>query len=218
VVSVERTCKAAGLDWDKFRQDLLDSLEFCSAKGVEREFWTGQLAQAGGGGCTDNQPASNPIDPNIYLADAANTTTLNGGTAVKPGEALALLENALANCGCGGPGVIHATRGTAAILRAWRDEEYNVLRTFAGSLLIAGAGYPGTGPGGAAPAANKVWMYGSGSVQVRLGDKHFTPDTRSEATDRKTNEVTGRADRAAAVTTDGCCVFAVLVDLSQDYS
>ena len=218
MVTVERECSAVGLDWDKFREDLMDSLEFCTAKGVEREFWTGELAQAGGGGCGSNQPASNPIDPNVYLADSANTTTLNGGTAVKPLEALALLENALADCGCGGPGVIHATRGTAAILKAWRDEEYGVLRTFAGSLLIAGAGYPGTGPGGSAAGANKVWMYGTGPVQVRLGDKHFSPDTRSEAMNRKTNAVTGLADRAAAVTTDGCCIFAVLVDLSEDYS
>jgi len=84
-----------------------------------------------------------------------------------------------------------------------------------GDHIISGTGYPGTGPGGAAPAAGSAWAYATGPIQVRVGDTQVFPETLPEAMDRIHNKIEYRAERFAAANFDPCCHFAVLVDIAD---
>lgn len=197
-----------GLDYEEYARK---RLEACQQKSIEREFWTGELAK--------QEDAANGADawPNRYLASTnATDVTPTAGTPVKPKYGLALLEQALADCGCGVLGTIHTTRGTASALGLAGADA--TLMTTLGNRVIAGSGYTGTGPNGSAPAGTAAWMYATGPLTVRLGSVNATPDTRAQSVNTSNNSVKVYADRAAAVTWDTCCHFAVLVDLALDYS
>jgi len=187
-------------------------LELCQNKAAEAELWTGALAKQ-----DDTRDAEGLPNPNRYLASPdAEDVTPTTGTAVKPAYGLALLEEAIGQCGCGSTGYIHATRAVGSTLPV--RVEGDTLVTKLGNYVIAGTGYTGTGPDGSEPTGSQVWMYATGQITARVGDISVTPDTLSEATNTRNNTVTVTASRDAAVTWDGCCHYAVLVDLSLDYS
>jgi hypothetical protein len=82
--------------------------------------------------------------------------------------------------------------------------------------VVVGAGYPGTGPFGQPdPGPDEAWAFATGMVDIRLGDPMIYPEEFWQALDRATNTVTFRGEQFAAVTHDGCCSFAVLIDLSR---
>lgn len=174
-----------------------------SQKGLEHELWTGGLAAAAG---YDNR----------FLASGAAVTdiTPTPGTPVKIRYGLALLEGALGDCGLGAPGVIHMRREVASPLGLKADD--GQLKTNLGNLVVAGAGYPGTGPDGTAPATG-TWIYATGPVFWWLGDATIYPDNISQAVLISRNSVQWLGERPAAVAFDGCCIFAVHVDLQLDY-
>jgi hypothetical protein len=101
---------------------------------------------------------------------------------------------------------------------------HRVLSTLTrGTLIIAGAGYPGTGPataGHMTPETNHVWAFGTSVVNYRLGKIRTYPDSEtmgrdlSEGTNRQSNTVEYRAERKAAAVFDPCCVVAVYIDLT----
>lgn len=206
-VQAEYECSTFGFNANNYQEKARAALKLCESKLIEREFWTGALAQ------------QDPENDNRYLASStAVDVTPTPGTAIKPMFALALLEQALADCGCGAEGVVHMTRGTASALEKNLQPERDYLLTRLGTLAIAGSGYTGSGPNGVHPGGTKAWMYATGPVSVLTGESIVVPATLSEATNISNNSISMRAENFAAVGWDGCCQFAVLVDLSLDYS
>ena len=124
----------------------------------EQALWTGQ------GG---NHPR---------LADPA-TVVLGGGSAVPLTIGVGLLEEYLVTA-YAGVGALHAPRRVAASAAAVRlvDRDGARLVTTVGTPVVFGH-YPGTGPGGTAPAAGTVWLYATGQVLVRRGDVQVSDET-----------------------------------------
>lgn len=214
VLEVPFTCTTySRMTWDEYRRLALENLELGESKALEAEFWSG---------------AKNPSNPSlVHSTPNDDAHILNPGgaaapVAVNPTFALMLLAQALANCGTGAQGMIHAT---AALAERWSGQyeisptgqavDNKVLITRGrGDIIVDGAGYPGTGPfGQPPPAPNEAWAYATGIVNVRLGEPQLYPETLAEALDRATNTVTVRAEVSAAAVWNLCCTFAVLVDL-----
>lgn len=208
IVEVPYTCSTFGWEEEDYQGKALRALERGKSKAIECEFWTG---------------AHNPLNPSLVRGTPNDDDhVLNPGgaatpTAVSPGIALMLLAQALANCGSGGRGMIHAT---PALAERWASfltigTEDGLLVTLSrGDIVVSGTGYPGTGPlGQPPPGPNEAWAYATGIVDIRLGDPELIPDNLEEAIERSTNTVTFRGECTAAAADDLCCRFAVLVDL-----
>jgi len=210
-------CSTFGIDARDDWQIARTFMEAAQQKAIEYELWTGELSKQQAALWGDPAQHNGESFPNRWLASSgAKDVTPTPGTAVKAKFGLALLEDALGDCGAGIKGTIHATRGVASALGL--KDKNGALRTTLGNSVIAGAGYDGRGPTGAQPPGTSVWLYATGPVSVRLGDIVSTPDRRNQAVDIRNNAVQVYASRPAAVTWDSCCHFAVLVDLSLDYS
>jgi len=176
------------------------------SKAIEGEFWTGTQAIASN--WTNNR----------YLTDGTAVTVTGG--ANDPEDALACLEQALADCGNGARGMIHCTKTTLVHWSALHliIHQGDLITTDNGTIVVAGSGYDGSGPTGTAASSGSVWAYAtSGIVEVRLGQIYLTPDpadpdAMAQATDRSLNLVNWRASRPAAATWDGCCLFAAEIN------
>lgn len=164
---------------------------------VEREFWSGALR------------ADNP-----HLAQTTGTTILNSGTAVSPLQALARLEQAIADAG--GNGVIHLRPAVFSLLTAWDvinvDLTRGVARTRLGTIVIPGVGYTGSKPDGTAPTNTVDTAYATGPVDVRRSEVEILPQSMSEATDRRQNLTTFRAERYVLITWDQRIHVSVNID------
>jgi hypothetical protein len=184
---------------------------------VERAFWTGL---AGG------QPVVYPhlaataqvLDvTGIVLQTAATNVAVTGvGSVSVTGDllnietALGLLEAALANC-YGGVGVIHVPQLLVPTLDAWGiiRQQGAVMKTLNGNKVAIGAGYPGSGPDGAARSGNSCWMYATGNVFGFRSDVRVrAPDSSAASLDRATNTRKMIAERTYVIGWD-CCLFAV---------
>lgn len=216
IVEAPYECSTFGmgeLDGSDFRQRAIDRLAIGAGQAVEEEFWTG---------------AKNPNNPNLrYWTPNDDDHVINDGgaaspTAVSPSVGLSMLEAALSRCGSGARGAIHGSVDVISRIssdKLWRDGEGNLLTAVRGDRVIAGSGYGFGGPFGQDdPEDGHAWLFATGAVQVRLGDVMVYPDSIAEALDRGTNTVTFRAEQMAAVTHDGCCMFAVYVELDQAVS
>lgn len=171
---------------------------------IEEIFWTGTTSvgeispslQGGNDSCGDP-----PVD-----------LTPDSG-ALSPVAAIAALESNIADCIPGGLGTIHVNFGVLPYLAAntllvEKDGKYY---TPSGQLIIAGAGYPGSGPGNVAAAAGESWIFATGPVSVFHSDVFFTSST-IEAVDRSLNNVTVYAEQTYSVVWE-CCLFGVRVSL-----
>lgn len=211
-VQTSFSCSTMSRTPAEIEQIARDRIDACVQKAVEHEFWSGALAKAAAEEYTGDGEY-----PNRYLASTgAVDVTPTLGTAVKTKYGLALLEGALARCGCGIKGTIHTTREVASALSPKNEDEK--LLTPLGNLIIAGPGYDGTGPDGEQPTGSQVWMYATGPVTVRLGPVETVPDRPNQAVNIANNEATYLVEQVAAVTWNSCCHYAVLVDLSLDYA
>lgn len=213
VVEVPYTCSTWGFQENAYEARALRQLDAGLSKAIEREFWTGE---------------KNLSNMNLtYWTPNDDAHVLNPGgaaapVAVDPATGLVLLEAALAACYTGAMGMLHAPTAVAERWAAYyfidADEEGSdhMLRTRSREdIVIVGAGYPGTGPFGQPdPDDGEMWAFATGMVDVRLGEPMIYPETFSEALDRATNTVTFRGEQVAAANWDGCCSFAVLIDLS----
>lgn len=212
IVEVPFTCSTWAFQVNEYAEKALRQLDAGLGKAIETEFWTG---------------ANNPANPNLtYWTPWDNEHIVNPGgadapIAVNAAQAVALLEAALAGCATGSKGMIHANPYIVERLAQWYliDDDHvgeinRLVTRGRRDIVVSGAGYPLTGPAGA-PTLNEGegWMFATGMVDVRLGEPMVLPDTMAEALDRRTNTVTYRGERVAAATHDGCCTFAVLVDL-----
>jgi len=223
VLNVPVTCSSFGWEAESWTEKAELRIELGASKALETEWWGGY---------------KNPFNQSL-VRSTPNTdeAILNPGgaaapAAVSPGIALALFAQALANCADGSRGMIHAT---PALVARWLNltalnsvpvsslvDELgeniagpNVLVTpDRGDIVIDGTGYLGTGPlGQPPPGANEAWAYATGIVDVRLGDVEVFPETLAEALDRRVNTITFRGERTGMAIHDGCCMFAVLVDI-----
>lgn len=197
--------------WARDRLDMeargVDALARSIDADLEYEFWTGEAAQDAG-------------NDNPYLA-AAGATLVQSGNEVAVNQALALLQQALADCLGSEPGTIHAPRHLVSL---WEDlygvhrdvDADGVVRLYDtfGNTVIGGAGYDGRGPGEAAPPADDtlLWAYATGPTYHLLGEVQVYADEEWMVLDRETNDELWRAERVAAAVWNGCCRIAVLVD------
>lgn len=215
-IEADFTASTFGFKYLDYDQIAKDYLELAQQKAIEFELWTGELAQKQK--TVWDTGNDSEAFPNQWLASTDAIDVTPAAVAVKPKYALALLEQALADCGAGVAGVIHTTRDVASSLGVNLKVENKTLVTVLGNSVVAGTGYTGTGPDGTAAAGTAVWMYATGPVTVRLGPITATPDTRSQSVDVSKNTVHVYASRPAAVSWDSCCHYAVLVDLALDYA
>ena len=223
-VEVPFECSSFGWQTTDYEERALDNLRLGKSKAIESEWWTGTKI---------------PTNPSLVRStpnDDAHILNPGGAAAptpVSPGIALILFAQALANCGTGQRGMIHAT---PALVERWLNltavnsvsisdflaEELGIrnepgliiLTPGRGDIVVNGAGYPGTGPlGQPPPGPNEVWAYATGIVNVRTSDTILIPDNLDEALDRATNTITYRGEMEAMAYDDGCCRFAVLIDI-----
>jgi hypothetical protein len=164
---------------------------------VAQELWTGELSQEDPfdtpGGGTDL------TNPHLASADA---TTITAQTDLM--TALAELEGATREATRGGPVFLHAPIRLIARVGQNLHRVGNELRTATDAVVVADAGYDGTGPAGTGDS----WMYGTGPVVVRLGP--VAADTADASTvDRRTNTRQIVAARLFAVGFDPCAHFAI---------
>lgn len=176
-------------------------LSAVASKLIERELWTGSEADAFG--YTSN--------PRLASAGATNLGTFGYEVA------LAELEQALADVLSSQRRMIHAQ---PRVVIAWAssgliDVRGDVLVTKLGTIVVAGAGYPGTGPSGQAADADNSWAYGTSAVDVRLGAVWSPTGDELTAIDRTTNTRLHRYYRAVAATWDGCAHHVVNVNLAS---
>jgi hypothetical protein len=152
---------------------------------------------------------------------------LNGGTALSPRRALALLEFQIgANSPAGEQGVIHMTRDVAALLASdsallLHDRGKDHVQTIGGTPVVIGSSYTGAGPTDAAgdtetPTSINKWMYATGTVKVILGDIDVVTDTLAQGYDvsGNQNDMRLKAIRPAAVYFDTSIHVAVRIDLT----
>ena len=179
------------------------------SKVLEAEFWSGTKAQS--------QAWSN----NQYLANPTGLTILGSGAAYGIIDSLAALEQAISDGSAWQRGVIHAT---PRLVTHWIAEHLvravpnppGTLMTELGTIVIAGSGYPGTGPDSHINLAHLNWAYATPMVDVRLGEVTFNQtDEDAIAVDRSTNDRTIRASRFAAATFAPCFRAAALVDMTH---
>jgi hypothetical protein len=217
--------------WDRefdWARAVTDALLATESYQIAHELWRGDLAR-------------DSAWPNAYLADSDNSFDLSEFTApVTPLEALACLEDYIAQCSKNQQGFIHATRGlviqwaNGGALRREGQRTYTVHDT----VVVSDGGFDGSGPTGrdepAPEAAGATqWAYATGPVTVRLeplAERSFPdPDggadliqfvspviggPTAEGMNLQTNTVEVRAQRLAAATWSGCCHAHVEVDFA----
>jgi hypothetical protein len=208
IVEVPFRCSSFGFQATEYERRAMRQLDAGKSKAIEFEFWTGQKIST-----NISLQRSTPNDDAHILNPGGAAAPM----AVSPAIALVLLAQALANCGTGARGMIHATPG---LVQRWTDltsvteEDHRLVTSGRRDIIVAGTGYPGTGPmGQPPPGPNEVWAYATGMVNLRLGDPEIIPGSFKEALDRRTNTVEYRGEMTAAAVHDGCCSFAVLVDI-----
>lgn len=220
------SCDATGwesIDYQgRARRQVISALP----KALEYEFWTGTLMPE-----NYNLVSNTPAVAATEWGGILNPMAAGLWTAMKPQDALSSLVGALASCGPGSRGMIHAP---AEIAELWaetmaliQDGPRLVTKT-RGNIVVSGGGYPGTGPaalatdnGGSAaaqasPGPGAMWVYATDMVFVRQGDPVVYPDTLPQAMirtaeGRRTNKIEFRGEQVAAAYTSACCTFAVLV-------
>lgn len=191
-------CDAKGFKAIDYAGRARRQLEAGTSKAMEFELWTGTLK------------STNP-------ALETGATVLESGSSFIPADAMLLLGQAMSNCGAGGRGMIHAPTifvdkllDSGMTLKEVGNKLMTVTR---GDTIVAGSGYPGTGPAGVAPGTGQTWVFATGPVTYRMGPPLIYPEMFSEAWDRLKNRVEYRAEREVAMNFDPCCHFAILVDV-----
>ena len=184
-------CSTFGFNAREWEGRARRQLQSTESYQLANELWDGTVTQAAGLG-------------NRWLAaaDALSDTVTNGPSAVA--TALACVEQGLAETLYGQQGMIHTTPGVLQHLatRAHVAKEGNVWVTPMGHVVVADAGYSGSGPDGT-PASTSQWIYGTSFIQVRLGPVEIIPggldDARNlaAAMDRQLNDIVVYAGRLA---------------------
>lgn len=200
LVLAEDSCSTFGFEERDFKGRALRLLENATPQALEREFWTGALAQASGW-------------PNNYLTNAVSYTDLTpGGTPPSVARGQQILQDALASTGFGGQGMLHCQPQTTPNLLNARRVGSLLLDIF-DNIIVPGVGYPGTASGVGTPAAGTAVMFATDLVMTRTeAEGTVIPDTFAEALDRgqagQPNRITFRAMKY------GCAYFDAAVHVA----
>lgn len=179
-------------DWAGLsRRRLLATESFSTAA----EVWSGAITTAQG---YANRP----------LTSVVSDTVTNGPAAIVP--ALAAVEQAVATLGSGAPGLIHCTvQALTHLVAAFAIQKAgNLWLTATGNVVIADAGYDGSGPGGT-PAGATQWMYGTSLMTVKQGPI----ETSEPHVHIPTNDEFVISTRPVVVVWDHCVHVAAQLDL-----
>jgi hypothetical protein len=204
IIEVADTCSAFGWSERDFKGRALRWLDIATPEAIGAEFWTGTWTTARG-------------YPNNFLTNNASVTDLTPGTVPSIVRGLNILQDALANCGMGGQGMIHTLpETTPSLVNARRVGKY--LLDTSDNFIVPDPGYTNVGPGNVVPGAGYGWMFATDMVMTRVEEEGTVfPDTFSEALDRgqagEPNTITFRAERFAAAYFDAQCHFACKVAL-----
>lgn len=208
-VYVESSCSPTA-GQDRLRKRAADALTRNEEEVVEAVFWSGQ---AGGTEAVFPHLA----EDTLLVEPEAGGATLQSAAQVVASplgivDALGELEGALGSC-YGGVGTIHVPRKLIPRMASngMVKAQGGLITTTLGTVVVAGRGYPGTGPDGT-EAAGVEWMYGTGAVFYVRGDI-FQPAER-ETFNRARNAVVSLAERTYVVGWD-CCVLATPVTISE---
>lgn len=194
---------------------------------VEKAFWTGNVTTelgvanvvlphlAGNTTIYDTDIDTYGRSNFIVLQPAATTVT---GVAVDPVEALGNIEKALGDC-YNGIGYIHMPVGVLAHLTMNHllQEGQNKLKTWNGNYVVAGTGYPGTGPDGSSPGYGLSWIYATGQLFGYRGPINVLPlagrgpngQITQSSFDRTLNTTKVIVERTYVISWD-CCLSAAL--------
>lgn len=199
-------CSSFGYEARDFKGRALRLLENAQHQALEREFWTGALAQAKG-------------YPNNYLTNgsAPNFADLTAGTPVSVARGQQLLQDYLSSNGFGGQGMIHCQpQTTPSLLNARRVG--GLLLDIFDNIIVPGTGYPGTTSSIAGSATNTAVMFATDLVMCRVeSEGQVYPDSFQEALDRGEggfpNRIDFRAEKFGCAYWDGAIQAGVRVTL-----
>lgn len=187
------TCTPTGHDVDYATQRATEHLLAREEARVEQAIWTGDLDNGG------------------FAADA-----IDAGGTFSVARSVARLEDWLAK-NYGSLGVLHMTREAAII--GLDDGVLEVksgkLVTALGTPVVAGAGYPGTGPAGEAPGANQTYVYATPALMGYRSEVFPGVDPVEAGFNTSNNDLTAVAERAYIVGYDPCGTAYVLTDLPE---
>lgn len=206
------SCSSFGFPINDYVGRAQRALAATEAYQVEKEYWSGLVAQAGiaaglpytdDGWLTTNEPPGQATD-------------VTSASAVSPVRALGLLHEALGDCNGGGRGMIHMA--AEVLPHFWQFDLFrrDAARFFdmRDHIIVPGYGYNDTGIDDVEPGEDEAWIFATGMVRFWRTPSIVLPGSFKEAFDRENNLVTYRAERYYLVDDDRCCRFAALVDLT----
>ncbi len=206
LMDAQDSCSTFGFEERDYKGRAMRLCDNATPQALEREFWTGALAQAAGW-------------PNNYLTNSASYTDLTpGGTAPSVARGQQILQDALASTGFGGQGMLHCQpQTTPNLLNARRVG--NLLLDIFDNIIVPGVGYSGVASGVGTPAAGTAVMFATDLVMTRVeSDPTVIPDTFAEALDRgqagQPNRITFRALKYGVAYFDAAVHVAVRVTLA----
>lgn len=224
VILAEDACSTFGFSERDYKGRAKRLLDGAKHKAAEKEFWTGALATAAGW-------------PNAFLTNPATVTDVTPGAgAPSIARGIQILQDALAECGFGGQGMLHVQRQTASnLLTVIEDDPHFIvdddgMHDMFGNIIVPGVGYPGTGPEGKAPAAGSAWIYATDLVAFREeAEPTIFPESFAEATNwgrqtlkeekaeapNEVNTIRFQAQKFAVTQWDVACHFACRVKLAE---
>lgn len=178
-------------------QRLVRQAEATASFQLARELWTGALTAASPVQ-VDAAPYQNP---SLIGSPATVVVTATGTVADKLG---ALEAAAMADAN-GQQVFLHVPPRFLFALGNLITKSGDLLLTPLGNVIVADAGYPGSGP--SAPAATS-WAFATGPVAARLSPIEELA-VMAETLDRRTNRQEIWADRLFVVTFDPCTKYAI---------
>jgi len=198
-------CSTGGRPAGKSLEIAANRLKRNKERAIEQIFWTGTTPVG-------------PIDPSLQGGNAScgifpqDLTPASG--PLNTVAAIAALESSIVDCIPGGVGVIHVNPGFLPYLSSnyLVVEKNGKLHTPSGQLIIAGAGYPGSGPANVPATPGETWIFATGPVAVYNSDIFYTPSLIDQAIDRSLNNITFYAEQTFSVVWE-CCSFSVRVSL-----
>jgi hypothetical protein len=197
---VEDECKLLGGLEQLTEAAIKRQTEAASAYVVARELWTGDLS--------DTAPYATPDGGGVVNARLASTdaVVVGGGNAHAPNHALGLLEQEARRGALGQDVWIHVPVELFALFTDL-EQRGGAWFTRSGARIIADPGYLGTEPDGDLPT-DRLWMYATGPVQVRLGDI-----TTQLFDDQRFNVRRVNGERMFAATFDPCIHYGIAAAL-----
>lgn len=187
-------CSTFGFEAHDFEGRARRALAATESYQLALELWEGAVNTADG------------LSNKVLAGPAAGSDTVTSG-AVDPVIALACVESGLASALYGGQGMIHMTPQMLTLMAA--DDaimkQGNLWVTANGHIVVADAGYTGSGPVSVGPTTSSQWIYGTPVLSVRLGPVETIPGSLDEARnlaaamDRTINDILVFAARLAGV-------------------